>query len=56
MWALLKVIIIFWLIFLVWYLTGGPLRDDKTKKYVGPTASGELLISSTTDQYIKPTP
>ncbi len=32
----LKIFIGFWIIWIIWYVTGGPLRDDKTKPYVGP--------------------
>jgi hypothetical protein len=55
MWLFMKAFGIFWIIFLIWYLTGGPLRDDKTKKYVGPSDTGLLITSSTTDPYIKKT-
>lgn len=30
----LKIFIGFWVIWIIWYITGGPLRDDKTKPYV----------------------
>ncbi len=44
---LIKFFAIFWAIWLIWYLTGGPLRDDKTKPYVGFNASGELVPMGT---------
>jgi len=31
---LLKGFAIFWAIWIAWYLTGGPLRDDKTNPFV----------------------
>jgi hypothetical protein len=43
-----KIIVIFWSIWIIWYLTGGPLRDDKNKKYIGPAPSGELEYFGTT--------
>ncbi len=30
----LKIFVGFWAIWLLWYVTGGPLRDDKTKPYI----------------------
>jgi hypothetical protein len=33
---------IFWGIWLLWYITGGPLRDNKTKPFVGFSESGEI--------------
>jgi hypothetical protein len=38
----------FWAIWILWYLTGGPLRDDKAKPFIGPTGSGELIKYGTT--------
>jgi len=32
----------FWILFYFWYVTGGPLRDDKNKPYVRPTTNGGL--------------
>jgi hypothetical protein len=39
---LLKAFGAFWIIFILWYMTGGPLRDDKSKPFVGITASGTI--------------
>ena len=39
---LLKIFAIFCVIWILWYLTGGPLRDDKTKPYIGLSKSGQL--------------
>ncbi len=30
----LKLFVGFWIIWIIWYITGGPLRDDRTKPYV----------------------
>jgi hypothetical protein len=38
----LKIFIGFWIVWIIWYITGGPLRDDKTKPYIGITPSGTL--------------
>lgn len=38
----IKVFSIFWAVWIIWYITGGPLRDDKTKPYVGFTESGTI--------------
>ena len=40
--TLVKIFAVFWAVWIIWYLTGGPLRDDKTKPYVGFTESGEI--------------
>jgi hypothetical protein len=37
-----KIFIGFWVIWIIWYVTGGPLRDDKSKPFIGPTGSGQL--------------
>jgi hypothetical protein len=37
-----KIFVGFWAIWILWYITGGPLRDDKTNIYVGPNSSGQL--------------
>ncbi len=46
--TLLKIFIGFWSIWIIWYITGGPLRDDKTKPYVHFNESGELETVGTT--------
>lgn len=39
----------FWLLWIIWYVTGGPYRDDKTKPFVGPNAeTGQLEAVGTT--------
>jgi len=38
----LKIFIGFWIVWIIWYITGGPLRDDKTKPYIGINSSGTL--------------
>lgn len=38
----LKIFAGFWIVWIIWYITGGPLRDDRTKPYVGPNSSGQL--------------
>ncbi len=37
-----KVFFGFWLIWILWYVTGGPLRDDKNKPFVRPAQGGGL--------------
>jgi hypothetical protein len=32
----------FWIVWILWYITGGPLRDDKSKPYIGFNKNGEL--------------
>jgi hypothetical protein len=32
----------FWVVWIIWYVTGGPLRDDKTKPYVMVTPTGQF--------------
>jgi hypothetical protein len=39
---LFKLFIGFWVVWIIWYLSGGPLRDDKTKPFIGPINNGEL--------------
>lgn len=39
---LLKIFLGFWVIWILWYVTGGPLRDDKNKPYVKFNESGQL--------------
>ncbi len=43
----LKIFAGFWVVWLLWYLTGGPLRDDKSKPFVGPNGNGELQLYGT---------
>lgn len=38
----LKIFVGFWLVWIIWYITGGPLRDDKTKPFIGPDKTGRL--------------
>ncbi len=40
--VILKIFFGFWVIWILWYLTGGPLRDDKTRPFIGPNESGQL--------------
>ncbi len=44
----IKILAIFWAVWILWYLTGGPLRDDKTKPYIGFTETGSLAPLGTT--------
>lgn len=44
---LIKAFAIFWAVWFIWYITGGPLRDDRTKPYVGFTASGTIETMGT---------
>ncbi|MFA6608633.1 MAG: hypothetical protein WCT07_01875 [Candidatus Paceibacterota bacterium] len=39
----LKIFLGFWALWIIWYLTGGPLRDDKSKPYIGFSESGQLV-------------
>lgn len=32
----LKVFVGFWLLWILWYITGGPMRDDKAKPFIRP--------------------
>jgi hypothetical protein len=32
----------FWILWAIWYMTGGPLRDDKTKPFIGVGTDGTL--------------
>lgn len=38
----LKIFVGFWVIWMIWYITGGPLRDDKTRPYVMVDGSGNF--------------
>jgi hypothetical protein len=42
----LKIFLGFWAIWIIWYVTGGPLRDDKTKPFVRINESGSLEPAS----------
>lgn len=46
--ALIKIFIVFWAVWIIWYVTGGPLRDDKSRPYIGLTEYGTLETFSTT--------
>jgi hypothetical protein len=45
--VLLKFFAIFWAVWIIWYLTGGPLRDDTSKPYIGFDKSGQLTPMGT---------
>lgn len=45
--TLLKIFVGFWAIWILWYVTGGPLRDDKNKPFVNLNKSGQLELSGT---------
>lgn len=47
---LIKFFAIFWAVWILWYITGGPLRDDKTKPFIGFTESGTIAPIGTTTQ------
>ncbi len=38
----LKIFFGFWVIWILWYITGGPLRDDKTRPFVGLNNEGQI--------------
>lgn len=40
--TLFKIFAGFWLIWIIWYLTGGPLRDDTTKPFVELNQAGQI--------------
>lgn len=40
--VLIKIFIGFWALWFLWYVTGGPLRDDKTKPYVRFNEEGAI--------------
>lgn len=40
--TLLKIFAGFWVIWIIWYITGGPLRDDKTKPFVRFNDAGQV--------------
>jgi hypothetical protein len=48
--TLIKIFTIFWAVWIIWYLTGGPLRDDKTKPYIGFDKTGQLTPLGTSTQ------
>jgi hypothetical protein len=37
----------FWIFWIIWYLTGGPLRDDRSKPYIGLDKNGTLQTQGT---------
>lgn len=39
----LKVFFGFWLIWIIWYVTGGPLRDDRSRPYIGPNPETGII-------------
>jgi hypothetical protein len=41
----LKIFVGFWAIWIAWYLTGGPLRDDKTHPYIDFSKTSTTTIS-----------
>ncbi len=43
----LKIFAGFWLLWILWYLTGGPLRDDKTKPFISPGENGTFQTFGT---------
>jgi len=43
----LKIFFGFWLLWVLWYVTGGPYRDDKTKPFIGVTKNGGLQTFGT---------
>lgn len=45
--TLLKIFIGFWVIWIIWYITGGPLRDDKSKPFVRMNESGQIESAGT---------
>jgi hypothetical protein len=49
--TIIKIVLIFSAIWILWYLTGGPLRDDKSRPYIGPNASGQLETFGTSTRY-----
>ncbi len=40
---LLKAFAIFWAIWIAWYITGGPLRDEGTTLFVQYGADGKII-------------
>lgn len=48
--VLLKIFFGFWVIWILWYITGGPLRDDKTKPYVKLNESGQIETVGTSSR------
>lgn len=38
----LKIFLGFSIIWMIWYMTGGPLRDDRNKPFIGVTQDGGL--------------
>ena len=47
---LLYVFVGFWVLWIFWYLGGGPLRDDNSKAFVTPGQNGFEYVESTKDQ------
>lgn len=46
--TLLAIFVGFWVIWILWYITGGPLRDDRTKPYVRLNDTGQIVPAGTT--------
>lgn len=46
----LKIFFGFWAIWILWYVTGGPLRDDRTKPYIAPNGKGSLETFGTSSR------
>jgi hypothetical protein len=42
----LKIFFWFWIVWILWYLTGGPLRDT-SKPFIGPDKTGALIETDT---------
>ncbi len=45
---LLKIFAIFWAVWIAWYLTGGPLRNDGNSPYVQYDQNGQIIHVGTT--------
>ncbi len=43
-------ILIFWVMWLIWYVSGGPLRSERLSPFIGPDSVGKLEYS---DEYQK---
>ncbi len=47
---LLKAFAIFWAIWIIWYITGGPLRNDGTTLFVQYGPNGQIIPVGTSTQ------
>jgi hypothetical protein len=45
---LLKFFAIFWAIWIAWYITGGPLRDEGTSLFVKYGPNGQVISTGST--------